>query len=280
MCTGASFKCSNTHPDICGHLYTKPPIKNLTTAKKTSPHGIMPGRCDPGEIRNPATGRCVNRDGRLGRTLTAQQQPNHYSNLLYRTKVGRFSNNCYAYALDHYDTKQGHKLQPGDLSGYSTPIDLSSCKDIIQRAKDDAARMGWTLTPATSTTRCPKHGYLIMLVLWPRGDYHWYRKHSDVLYRVKHPRSIASIAKEFGVAPSAIDIPKYPDATNTDTVTEGALILIRGANVWSHKRGLSEEGPLLHDACGKVIKDPGASCRDYGYGTNYHKVCQTFCFKK
>jgi hypothetical protein len=217
----------------------------------------------------------------IGQGLT-----NVFSNLLFRTYVGADSNNCYAYALDHYDTKQGHKLQPGELSGQynaNNDANTTSCSIVTTRAMADAAHMGWKLTPTSSSTRCPK-GYHIMAVSAPGRDYHWYRKHTDVLYRIKHPRTVASVAKEFGVSPKNIHVPKSGNKASKKTspskkLQEDDVILVRGANVWSHKRGLSDEGPILKDSCGKFIKDPSKACRDYGY-LDYHTVCKTFCLQK
>jgi hypothetical protein len=198
-----------------------------------------------------------------------------YSNLLYRSPVGTNSNNCWAYAIDHYETEQGNKLQPGELSGKTTPIDLSDCSDIVQRAIDDAKSMGWTLTPTDAPNgTCTNTRYHITVVLAPNRDYHWYRFHKHVLYRVNTPRSRKTIADEFKVPEASVHIPGDPTKAN-----KGDLVLVRNANVWSHKRGLSEDGPLLKDACGKFIKDPATACRAYP-GLNYSIVCKTFCLDK
>ena len=197
-----------------------------------------------------------------------------YSNLLYRSPVGRSSNNCYAYAIDHYDTEQGNKLQPGELSGKDSPMDLSDCADLVQRAINDAKSMGWILTPSNVNSKCSKNQYHVMAVLSPDRDYHWYRHHKHVLYRIQTPRSIRAIAREFGVPEKDVHIPGDPSKANA-----GDLVLVRNAHVWSHKRGLSEEGPLLKDACGKFIKNPAKACRAYP-GLNYSVVCQTFCLNK
>jgi len=200
---------------------------------------------------------------------------NTYSNLLYRSPTGRASNNCWAYAIDHYDTEQGIKLQPGELSGKTSPMDLSTCDDVVQRAIDDATAMGWTLTPSSPSSTCSKHHYHIMAVLAPDRDYHWYRFHKNVLYRVQTPRSKGTIAKEFGVPETNVQIPG-PDENMANT---GDTVLVRDARVWSHKRGLSEDGPLLKDACGKFIKNPAKACRAYP-GLDYSVVCKTFCLSK
>ena len=57
----------------------------------------------------------------------------------------------------------------------------------------------------------------------------------------------------------------------------GSLLLARGANLYSHKRGLAT-GPLLEDSCGRHIKDPDLACRDYG-DLKYTKSCGGICVR-
>ena len=201
-----------------------------------------------------------------------------YSNLLYGSPVGTGQNNCYAYALDVYKDSGDAKLQPGDLAGLNGNVDLKNCDSLVARALADGRAMGWDLRYVGCETRgraCSQRGaYMIVAVVAPNNDFHWYRHHKDLLYRVQTPRSIAHLAKEFGVSTKDITIPGM-----TKEAIAGDLVLIKNANVWSHKRGFSEEGPLLKDACGKVIKDPARACRKYG-GLDYKKVCGAFCLKK
>jgi len=200
---------------------------------------------------------------------------NTYSNALYGNPVGTGQNNCYAYAINHYVNKGDSKLQPGDLSGYTGPIDLSSCKDLVQRVKDDAKAMGWTLSVVNQNTECPKGAVKIASVIAPNVDFHWYKFHKHVMYKVKTPRSVADLAKEFGVSQSNIHNPNI-----SQTLQPGDIVLIRNANCWSHKQGFSPDGPILKDSCGNVIKDPATACRSYGRGLDYKQMCTVYCLQK
>lgn len=198
-----------------------------------------------------------------------------YSNLLYANPVGTRQNNCYAYAINYYKNSGDDKLQPGDLAGLSGYVDLRNCNDLVRRALADGKKMGWDLKYSGTSEPCSSGYYKIAAVLAPNSDFHWYRFHKDVLYRVKTPRTAAQLAEEFGVDASKVSIPGL-----TDRADSGALVLIRDARVWSHKQGFSGDGPLLRDACGKIIKDPRKACRAYGNGLNYSTVCGFFCLKK
>ena len=202
-----------------------------------------------------------------------------YSNLLYGNPVGTGQNNCYAYAINYYKNSGDDKLQPGDLAGIRGNLNLSNCKDLVRRALADGRAMGWDLryvgnAPAADDV-CPKDHYKIVAVLAPNEDFHWYRFHKDLLYRVKTPRTAGDLAAEFGVPTSKIYIPGLRNRAE-----DGTLVLVKGANVWSHKQGFSGDGPLLRDACGKIIKDPRKACRSYGSGLNYSVVCGAFCLQK
>jgi hypothetical protein len=200
-----------------------------------------------------------------------------YSNLLYSNPVGTRQNNCYAYAINYYKNSGDKKLQPGDLAGIRGDIDLGNCDDLVRRALADAKKMGWDLVYAGNSDVCAPGHYKIVAVLAPNADFHWYRYHKDVLYRVKTPRTVSDLASEFGVPVSRID---NPGRASKSKIKSGTLVLIRGANVWSHKQGFSGDGPLLKDACGKIIKDPREACRSYGSDLNYSVVCGFFCLKK
>ena len=196
--------------------------------------------------------------------------------LLYATPVGKGNNNCYAYAVDQYANSGETKLQPGNLSGNATDVDLRGCDDIVQRALRDGKAMGWNLRylGMDSEAACPASGYKIACVIAPNSDFHWYRHHKDLLYRVKTPRTVAQLAEEFGVPRKDIDAPEG------DNVAPGDMVLIRNADVWSHKQGFSPAGVLLRDSCGRLIKDPWKACRDYGLGLRYTIACGAFCLDK
>jgi hypothetical protein len=197
-----------------------------------------------------------------------------YSDLLYGSPKGTGENNCYAYALDYYKNSGHSKLQPGDLAGVGGSVNLRNCADLITRALADAAAMGWSLRYLGSKDPpCCKGSYKIVAVVAPNEDFHWYRYHDDVLYRVKTRRTISQLAEEFGVPTKNVEAPR-------GLVKTGDVVLIRGAGVWSHKQGFSADGPLLRDACGRLIKDPRKACRSYGSGLDYTEVCGAFCFAK
>lgn len=200
-----------------------------------------------------------------------------YSDFLYANPVGTRQNNCYAYAINSYKDSGDEKLQPGDLAGMSGGVDLRDCKDLVKRALADAKAMGWNLRYLGSNKKecCPK-STRIVAVLAPNSDFHWYRFHRDLLYRVKTARTRRQMATEFGVSIGNVQIPG-PD---TSRAVPGDLVLIRNASAWSHKQGHSGDGPLLVDACKQIIKDPAKACRNYGNGLNYKVVCGSFCLTK
>ena len=201
---------------------------------------------------------------------------NTYSDLLYSNPVGTRQNNCYAWAINHYRNHGDEKLQPGDLAKMHGSVNLKNCDDLVRRALADAKSQGWDLNVVTDRNqRCSQGSYKIVAVLAPGNDFHWYRHHRDLLYRVKTPQTIRDLATKFSVPSSAITVPGRSDSAHV-----GDIALIKNANVWSHKQGFSSDGPLLKDACGKIIKDPVDACRSYGNGLDYKVVCATFCFRK
>ena len=91
------------------------------------------------------------------------------------------STKCYAYALDRRaGFPEGHKLQPGELSG--TP--LATLADVdVERIKElvlaDAEAAGFTFEEVTAEAACPSGTYKVALVVDPGVDYHWYRQNPD-----------------------------------------------------------------------------------------------------
>lgn len=200
---------------------------------------------------------------------------NTFTNLVYGSAQGTRNNNCYAWAIRHYRESGNNKLQPGDLSGTSGG-DMT-CKNLTRQALADAAKEGKKMKKVGFLHgKCDKSKYGVMLFLDPGRDYHWYRQHRHVLYRVKTPTSVKALAKRFRVKQKDI---RAPDAAPGGDITSGTLVLIRNAWVWSHKRGLSNEGPVLVDSNGELIFDPKKAARDYG-SLNYTTFCASFCRQK
>lgn len=180
---------------------------------------------------------------------------------------GSNSNNCYAYAMHDWESYRVHKAQPGNRSGMSNrPIEYRSCERVHKRVLSDNPRK---VRPAPLSRKCPRGYYKVVLVIAPGRDFHWYKQHSVVYYRVKAGDTKASLARFFKVPVSrfrGLDL------------TPGKMIRFK-ANVWSHKRGWGGE-PLLVDAKGKAILNPLAAARNYGWGLNYSKFCRSYCVKR
>lgn len=133
--------------------------------------------------------------------------------------------------------------------------------------------------------RCKKGYYKTMLFVAParpsdwisQGDFHWYKQHGVVEYKVKKGDTATSIARFFKVPLQRISrAVERAKAKNklVRTLKPGKLLVFK-ANVWSHKRGWAT-GALLTDAKGKIIKDPRVASRSYP-GLNYKLFCNAFC---
>jgi LysM repeat protein len=101
------------------------------------------------------------------------------------------------------------------------------------------------------------------------GDFHFYKQHGMVDYKIQKGDTYASIARFFKIPVTRIRKP------GVALPAVGRTIKIR-VNVWSHKLGWAT-GPLLYDARNQVIKDPRKANRNYGY--RYTKYCSSFCVK-
>jgi hypothetical protein len=184
-----------------------------------------------------------------------------FSEGTYGTTKGRLGNNCYQWAIDAYSDRKNFKLQPGQIAGIDTDIDLSDCRDLKRRVLAD---LKGDIYSANADKPCRKGFYKIMNVLAKNSDYHWYKQNRDVLVRTDR-HSAEDIARTFRVP-----------VANVAMGRSHALVL--GADVWSHKQG-NATGPLLKDACGKIIKDPRTACRDYPV-YKYDTFCGAYCVRK
>jgi hypothetical protein len=78
----------------------------------------------------------------------------------------QFNNNCYNYATNY---RTDTFAQPGLAAGAEyTALTCAAVKPAA--VKDDL------LDAPTANNKCPKEGHLVALVVWPNGDFHWYRK--------------------------------------------------------------------------------------------------------
>ena len=185
-----------------------------------------------------------------------------YNDFVYGSEEGIQSNNCYAYAIDHYTRTPGHKLQPGELAGDLTDMNIGSCTELRRRVKRDNP----SIYPVKAEGSCRPGFFKVMAFLDKNDDYHWYKHHQDLLVKIKAGDTVKLIAKQFGVPCRNVIFPR-----------QGVIALVKNARLWSHKRGLAT-GPLLEDACGRLITDPRRACRNYGE-FDYKTMCGTFCTK-
>ncbi len=202
--------------------------------------------------------------GRAAPKMPLSGSEETYTNAVFGSPRGIRNNNCYAWAIGHYDNSGGVKLQPGDLAGVTGDMSLKTCTDLKKRALSDSLAPGqkamYTVSPGKA---CRRGFYKVMAFLDRNTDYHWYRQHKDVMYKLQQGNSLTSIATKLGVPPTKIK-----------PVGNGK-VLVRNADVFSHKRGFAT-GPILEDACGKPIFDPRKACRDYG-NYNYNNFCGAYC---
>ena len=187
-------------------------------------------------------------------------------------KKGVRSNNCYAYAVGSYKDFRLQKSTPGNRSGLSDKYHTyTHCKGLANRVISDNPGKVYK---CNASAKCKPGFYKVMMVVAPYdkngngGDFHFYKQHAEIEYRVKEGDTQKSIAEFF-------KIPVYR-VQKAGTLKAGRLIKLK-ANVFSHKRGWAT-GPLFKDACGKVILDPRKACRKY-LGLNYSRYCSSFCVK-
>ena len=184
---------------------------------------------------------------------------------VYGTRRGQGNNNCYGWAIDEYRDDGGRKLQPGNLSDTALES-LASCDQLRDRALADLRGAAYAVDAGQA---CRKGYYKVMSFLDPGDDYHWYKQHRHALVRLTpETPTPAAVAKALGVPLRAVYSPSSAPGP-------GDMVLVKHANVWSHKQGFAT-GPLLRDACGTVIKDPRSACRTYG-SLDYTRYCGALC---
>jgi hypothetical protein len=183
----------------------------------------------------------------------------------------KIANNCYAYAFHDMRRMRIKKSVPGDRT---TGINHSfmHCKGIAKKILSD--NPGKVYLVKKPNVQCKKGYYKVIMVVapttrngYPGGDFHFYKQHGIVNYKLRRGDTIANLAKFFDVP-----IQRIRNAVGLNPRV-GKVIVFK-CNLFSHKMGWAT-GPLLVDSCGKIIKDPSKACRKYGL--NYSKYCNSFC---
>ena len=186
--------------------------------------------------------------------------------------VFRIANNCYAYAFHDMRSWRPRKSVPGDKTK-NGPLnsDYTTCKGIAKKILKDNPKKVYISRPSS---KCKNGYYKVMMVVAPTsrnggpgGDFHFYKQHGVIKYKLRKGDTADNLAKFF-------DVPKRRIQIAMGKNPRLGKIIIFKCNLFSHKMGWAT-GPLLVDSCGKIIKDPRKACRKYGL--NYSKYCNSFC---
>jgi hypothetical protein len=197
-----------------------------------------------------------------------------YTTRRWGSTRGINNNNCYAYAVGDYEAYRWQKSVPGDRSGMSDRNhNYTHCTNLPKRVISDNPKKVYRVD---GDKKCKNGYYKVMMFVSPgrptnyirQGDFHFYKQHSMIEYKIKEGDTVKSVAAFFNVPIARIRA--------AGKFKVGKRLIFR-ANVFSHKRGWAT-GPLLTDAKGKVIKDPRKASRNYP-GLNYETYCSSFCVK-
>jgi hypothetical protein len=197
-----------------------------------------------------------------------------FTNRYWGTSTGIGNNNCYAYAVGDYEAYRWQKSIPGDRSGLSNGHhNYTHCTGLPNRVISDNPKKVYK---AGADEKCKKGYFKVMMFVCPgrptnyirQGDFHFYKQHGVVEYKIKAGDTVSSVAKFFKIPETRVK--------KAGPFKVGKRIVFK-ANVFSHKRGWAT-GPLLTDAKGKAIVDPRKASRNYP-GLNYEKYCSSFCVK-
>lgn len=207
-----------------------------------------------------------------------KQPPTNGSEILFTLEpwetIGKRSNNCYAYAVNDFETFRIQKSVPGSMVGRNGFHTYTHCKGIADRVVADNPKKVYK---TNAMSKCKSGFYKMMMVVAPSnkygnktGDFHFYKQHSKLQHIVKKGDTYASISRLYKIPYSRV-----LKAGAGKLLVPGKKLIIP-VNLFSHKQGWAT-GPLLKDSCGRMIKDPRKACRKYGY--NYSKYCSSFCVK-
>lgn len=87
----------------------------------------------------------------------------------------QLNNNCYNYSTNYRTDTFAH---PGQAAG-AIYANLT-CASVRPAAEADCL-----INSPSANNKCPKEGHLVALVIWPNGDFHWYRKGRNGLWTHK-----------------------------------------------------------------------------------------------
>ena len=133
-----------------------------------------------------------------------------FTNRRWGTPKGIGNNNCYAYAVGDYEAYRWQKSIPGDRSGLSNGNhSYTHCTGLPKRViSDNPTKVYQT----NANDKCKRGYFKVMMFVSPgrpmnyirQGDFHFYKQHGVVEYKVKPGDTIKSVAKFFNVPESRI----------------------------------------------------------------------------
>ena len=199
------------------------------------------------------------------------------------TPAGIRSNNCYDYAFDSFSTARNQKSGPGNRTGLNRGMGpIKSC-GLLPKGVQTNNPSGVYKTNPEKVFR-PGYFKAMMFIspsngrnIFNSGDFHFYRQHGKVEYKIKPKDTAKKIATFFKIPVSRVTKANR-EKNKTNVFIPGKVIILK-VNGFSHKRGWAT-GPLLKDASGKLIIDPRFSNNKYDGGLNYKKFCSAFCVRK
>ena len=172
--------------------------------------------------------------------------------------------NCYVFGLapkigrGGYWKNRMYKARPGDKceEHRNKSFDFNKCEDIIKRVLCDNpkyVKRVHDLSMCFKPTAKDTHLMCAVLSPGPSQDFHFLR-------RMKYK-----------------DVMKYWDKLKLKMPVTCIADLLNNEPewVWIHQRGWSSGGPIIHDAKGKVIRDPFKANFNYGR-LNYSTRCGIF----
>jgi len=142
------------------------------------------------------------------------------------------------------------------------PLNLSTC-EITKRVMADNPG---NIYQEIAERPCKQGFHKIFLFNDPHptmGDFHFYKQVKDLVMTAQPGDTAASLAERFTIP-----------IENVISLGKGK-VLLRNTGIFSHKLGHAT-GALIHDSCGKLIRDPRKACRSVGNRT-YSLQCGSFC---
>ena len=202
----------------------------------------------------------------------------------WSTTKGVRHNNCYSYAANNYSNTRVQKAVPGGMiakregrsPNYDAPL---SCANLVPKVVGDNPEGVYRVADVDAP--CKRGFYKIMMFVDPGrdydGDFHFYKQHKDVEYRVQEGDTLQIIARMFYVTVEYLLKHNPKVSSNADLRPGTTKVFVPDVNAWSHKMGHAT-GALITDSCGKIIKDPRKACRAYSH--NYKNFCGGFCVRR